>query len=210
MTQNPKSLTDDELVAAIRRLVGQRSELIAELVEHIAEFDARRLYAKHACSSTFAFCQRLGLSESQSYKHMAVAKAARSYPVIIELLRAGETHLSHLVVLTKHLNEANHRELLMAAKGKSKRQVEQLVATWFPKAPVPSRIRKRPTPRAASAPVPAATPSIEPNTAAPAAAEPFTLTMPAPPTKPGKVEPLAPAQYKVEFTADQDLYDDTI
>ena len=101
MTQKLKNLTDDELVAAIRRLVKQRSHLTVELIEHIGEFNARRLYAKRACSSTFAYCQRLGLSESSIYKHMTVAKAARSYPFIIELLRTGETHLSNLVMLAR-------------------------------------------------------------------------------------------------------------
>lgn len=208
MTRKLKSLTDDELIAAINRLVKQRSHLTAELIEHIGEFDARRLYAKHACSSTFAYCQRLGLSESSAYKHMTVAKAARSYPFILELLRAGETHLSNLVMLVRHLNEANHRELLAAAKGKSKRQMKLLVAEWFPKDPVPPRIRKRPSPRTSPAPAPVPTPTTEPSAAVPRV-EPWTLTMPTPAaTPPGKVEPLAPALFKVEFTADQQFYDD--
>ncbi len=208
MTQELKNLSDKELVAALGRLVEQRSELTAELVEHIGELDARRLYAKHACSSTFAYCQRLGLSESSAYKHITVARAARSYPFILELLRASQTHLSNLVLLVPHLNEANHRELLTSAKGKSKRRVQLLLAQWFPKDPVESRIRKQPAPRTVAVPVPAPTETTEPSTAA-AAAEPFALTMPTPvATKPGKIEPLAPARFKVEFTADQQLYDD--
>ena len=53
----------------------------AELVAHIAEVDARRLFAREACSSMFAYCtQRLLFSEAEAYLRIAAARASRPTP----------------------------------------------------------------------------------------------------------------------------------
>jgi hypothetical protein len=124
------------------------------------------------------------------------------------MLRTGQIHKSGLVVLAPHLTEENHRELLAAAKHRSKRQIEMLVAEWFPRPDVPSRIRKVPAPapgRRATSEAPA--PGNAGEGAPPAIndTQGFVLTPPKP--KPSKVVPLAPARFKVEFTADQKLHD---
>ncbi len=199
---NLQKLSDDELEAALARLVKQHSGVTALLVAHIGELDHRGLFAKYACSSTFVYCQqRLHMSESMTGKHIRVARLARRFPLILDLLRAGDIHLSNLVLLATHLTEANHRELLAAAKNKSKRQVELLLAQWFPRPDVPTKIRQLPTPVATRTQAPKPAVSTETSTTPPAA---FAL---APTPKPGKVKPLAPLRFKVEFTADQELYD---
>jgi hypothetical protein len=192
-----QKLSDDELEAALAGLVEQHSSVTAELVAHIGELDHRRLFGKYACSSTFVYCQqRLHMSESMTGKHIRVARLARRFPLTLDLLRVGDIHLSNLVLLATCLTEANHRELLAAAKNKSKRQVELLLAEWFPRPDVPAKIRKLPTPVAkrtqAKSAVSTETSTTQPKTPTP---------------RPGKVEPLAPLRFKVEFTADQQLYD---
>jgi len=197
-----QDLSDNELEEALAALVRKHSSVTALVVAHIRAFDYRRLYAKRACSSTFVYCQqRLHMSESMAGKYIRVARLAREFPVILELLQAGDTHLSNLVLIATHLTEANHRELLAAVKHKSKRQVELLLAEWFPRPAVPAQIRKLPPPRARSTQAPKAT--VPPKTDTTAhAPDSFALA-----PKPSKVEPLAPARFKVEFTADQELYD---
>jgi hypothetical protein len=198
-----RHLSDDELVAAVNRLAKRRRVLTCELVAHIAEMDERKLYREHACSSMFVYVtDRLHLSEASAYKHINVGRMARGFPVVFEMLAAGETHLSNMVLLAPHINEDNHRELLPLVRHKSKRQVERLLAERFPKAPVPARIRKLP---AAAAKPKQQEPDSTAQTVTPApspapAAAPVSL-------KPGKVKPLAPARFKVEFTADQELHD---
>ncbi|HEY5955631.1 MAG TPA: hypothetical protein VIV60_03715, partial [Polyangiaceae bacterium] len=49
-----------------------------------------------------------------------------------------------------HLTDANHRDWLVAAAGKSKKEVEKLVAAWRPKPDVPSSVRRLPNRRTAS------------------------------------------------------------
>lgn len=69
---------------------------------------------------------------------------ARRYPVIYSLVASGALHLSALQLLHGHLTEENHRELLQAASGKRKHEIEVWLARRFPKPDVPSRIRKLP------------------------------------------------------------------
>ncbi len=202
--RNLQHLSDDELVAGACRLVQQHRGLTAELLAHIAEMDERKLYRKHACSSMFVYVtERLHLSEAIAYKQINVGRVARKFPLIFDLLEAGDTHLSNLVLLAPHLNEDNHRELLSAVRHKSKRQVEILVAARFPKEPVPARIRKLPVLRTKPKQEEKGKRSGRRPETGPLA---LTASEPAP-TKPGKVKPLAAARFKVEFTADQELYD---
>lgn len=125
--KNLQHLSDAELVAGVNRLVQEHRVLTAELLAHIAEMDERKLdhispLLKHACSSMFVYVtDRLHLPEASAYKHINVGRVARKFPLIFDLLEAGHTHLSNLVLLAPHLNEDNHRDLLSAVRHKSKR-----------------------------------------------------------------------------------------
>jgi hypothetical protein len=57
------------------------------------------------------------------------------------LIARGEVHLSALALLRPHLTEENHAELLEGVRGKSKREVEMLLASRFPCADAPARMR---------------------------------------------------------------------
>jgi hypothetical protein len=48
------SLSDDELLQRLSRILGQSRRIESDLVAHIGEVDHRRLYAREACSSVFA------------------------------------------------------------------------------------------------------------------------------------------------------------
>ena len=146
-------LTDRELVEGLRRLGARLCQLLALVLAHIAEMDARKLYADQGCSSMHHWCtSRLGLSEDAAFKRIRAARAARRFPVVLDYVAAGRVHLAGVVLLAPHLADDNHRELLEAAAGKSKRDVEQLVAERFPQAPAPDSIRPRPAPGAVRRP----------------------------------------------------------
>jgi hypothetical protein len=140
-------MSDDELIDSLKSLVAKQSRLTADLLFHIAEVETRKLHLAHAYSSMFKFCvEELGLSESMAYKHITVARAARKHEAILAMVKNGQLHLSTVLVLLPHLTDDNCAELLEAAKGRSKRQVEKLIARRFPKADAPSKVRKLPEP----------------------------------------------------------------
>ena len=190
-----KSISDDELLRRLSGLVQQSRRVESELVAHIAEVDERRLYAREACSSMFTYCtEKLRLSEHEAYLRIAVGRASRRHPVLLTMLADGRLHLSGIAKLAPHLTEANRETLLARAAHKFKREIEELVTELSPKPDVPAVMRKLPARREKARP--SATPQLGPD------------LVPAPkPQGPRPVEPLAPARYKVQFTASAELKD---
>jgi len=122
--------------------------------------------------------------------------------VLLERLDSGEITLTAVSLLAPHLTPDNHQQLVEAARYKSKREVEQLVATVRPQPPVPSAIRKLPQPvrQAMSDVTPAATIA-----ASSASDEGPVRTVPA--TKPAILKPLDAERYKVQFTVNRDTFE---
>ena len=98
------SIPDDELLRRLVELTRQSSRLESDLVAHIGEVDSRRLYAREAAPSMFAYCmQVLHLSEAQAYLRIAAARAAREYPVLLVMLADGRLHVSGIAKIAPHL-----------------------------------------------------------------------------------------------------------
>ena len=139
------TISDDELLRRLSELLQKSRRVESELVAHIGEVDARRLYAREAAPSMFAYCTDvLKLSEHEAYLRIAVARASRKHPMLLEMLAEGRLHLSGIAKLAPCLTEANRETLLARTSGKSKRQIEELVAELAPKPDVPATMRKLP------------------------------------------------------------------
>ena len=128
------SVSDSDLLARMPALVLAERAAVAEVIEHLMEIDRRRLYLDQACSSLQRYCmERLGYSEDGAMKRMRVARVAQKLPVVLEELRSGAIHLTGLFLLSAHLTEQNAEALLSAARGQSRREIEKLLARWFPR-----------------------------------------------------------------------------
>ena len=146
MTSAPTSfnaLTDDQLLIEVQRLAACERAATTDLLRSLIELDARRLYLREGCSSLFTYCtQVLHLAEGAAYNRIEAARAARRFPAIFEAIADGALTLTSTRLLAPHLTDDNHRPLLDAARYKSKRDVERLIATLRPKAVVPTVLRK--------------------------------------------------------------------
>jgi hypothetical protein len=172
------SLSDSELVERLPALVQAERHAMVDVIEHLVEMERRRLYLRHAVSSLYCYCiERLGYAEDAALKRHRVAKLAVRLPQVLEELRAGTMHLTGLFLLSQHLTEDNAAALLGEARGKSRRQIEELIARWFPRPDVP--------------------PSLEPVVTCSGAGEPAHA----------RLEPLSPTRLRVEFTARAELYE---
>jgi hypothetical protein len=149
-----ESVPDDELLRRLSELLRQSRRVEADLVAHVGEVDARRLYAREASPSMFAYCtQVLHLSEFEAYLRIAVARAARQHPVLLEMLREGSLHLSAIARLAPHLTRENCETVLAQAAHRTKREIEELIAELAPRPDAPTVVRKLPARGAAPAPV---------------------------------------------------------
>jgi hypothetical protein len=127
------ALSDAELEQGLRALLGESAQTEARLIAHLAEVESRRLHLRAGYPSMFQYClEHLGLSENEAFHRIVAARLAATFPIIFELLEAREVHLSAICLLRRHLTQDNHRGLLTEACGKSKRQVEELLAHRFP------------------------------------------------------------------------------
>ncbi len=208
-------LSDDQLVATVARLAGCERGVTAELIAHLAEFDARRLYLGKAFASLFTYCMgALRLSEHEAYNRIEAARAARRFPLVLDLLRAGAVNLTTVRLLSPHLTPENHQELLGSASGKSRREVEELLTRHFPRPAVPASVRKLPNANTAVASLAS---NVIPTSVMSAvigetlAASPRVSVLPSPPTiqlpkDRAALTPLAPNRYKVTFTASGDMH----
>ncbi len=140
-----RSVPDDELLRRLAEILRQSRRVEADLVAHIAEVDARRLYARSASPSMYAYATEvLHLSEAEAYLRIAAARASREHPVLLAMLADGRLHLTAIAKIAPHLTAENREGLLARAAHKSKREIEELVAEVSPRPDVPAVMRRLP------------------------------------------------------------------
>jgi hypothetical protein len=206
----PSHLSDGALIAEVARCARDEWHATAQLIAHLAELDARRLYLGAGKSSLFAYCRDvLGLSDDAAYNRVEAARASRLFPQVLEQLVDGSLTVTSVRLMARLLTAENHRELLAAASHRSKREVEELIAHRFPKPDTPSSVRKVPERTQSGLPVAPTRPTTEPAEAGPAmtmlvpvlmAPEPVSQHPTAPTHRPA-VKPLAADRYEIRFTA---------
>ena len=137
------SMEDRALLDAAKRLVIEEHLATAALLRALMEIDARRLYLGEGCASMFSYCtQVLHLAEGAAYNRIEAARAARGYPLILELFEQGTITLTAVRLLAPHLTAENHVAVLTSATHKSKREIEELVCALKPKPDAPTVVRR--------------------------------------------------------------------
>ena len=194
-------LSDASLIARTKSLISRERDVTAEVIAHLAELDTRDAHLREGYPSLFVYCRdALGLSESEAYNRIEVARAVRSFPVILDMLAEGSLNLTAARLLAPHLTASNHLDALQSARGKRKPEVQEIVARLSPRPDVPFSIRRLPAASArGSQPrwdrllswiglflrrVPLTPPP---------AGEPSTV-------RPAPVTPLSPDRYKLQLT----------
>ena len=196
-------LSNQALLDETQRFAAHARAATVDLVAAISEVDTRRLYLGEGCSSMFVYCTRvLHLSEHAAYGRIEAGRLIRRFPSILERLADGSLTLTNCALLGPHLTAANYQELLDAARHKSKREVEHLVAALSPRSAVPATIRKLPESKPQEA-----TPVLLVATAAHLESIPMPVAPVVPPVRPAIIQPLAPELYKVQFTLSRDVHD---
>ncbi len=188
-------LSNDELLVRLRAHLGRGNVWLAGLLAYLGEVDDRRLYAEQACTSMWDFCVRkLGMSESEAQRRIAVARVLRAFPLARTYLEHGQVHLCALYEMHKHITRDNCEELLRAAAGKTTKAVGEMLAARYPKPDVHASVEPL-TPQPA---LPAATagPASPPHACS-------TRSPPPPEVRP-RVEPLSATRYRIELTVSRE------
>lgn len=106
----------------------------ADVIADLGEIEARGLHRSLGFSSLFAYCvEFLHFSEDAAYKRIQVARAARTFPALLEALARGQLHLTGAGLLAPHLTPENVGELLGAAAHARKAAIEEFLSRRFPR-----------------------------------------------------------------------------
>ncbi len=133
------SLSDEELVSHVASLCLEGRRLVARLIVFLIEIEDRSLDKKSACSSMWAFCtERLNMSEGETSRRLNAANLVRRFPSVLGRLERGEVHLSALRRVGPYLNDENLDVVLDEAKGKTRSQLNEMIARRFPRPNAPT------------------------------------------------------------------------
>ena len=146
MKRTAPGLSDHLLDRQLHTVIASEDAATATVLDHIAEYDARKLY-RAAGYSMFAYCVgKLRRSEVAAYKRIRAARAARRFPAIFDAVAEGRLHLTAIVLLAPYLTEDTAGELIAAATHKTRAEIERLLAARFPRPDVPTRVLPIPPP----------------------------------------------------------------
>jgi hypothetical protein len=211
-------------LAGLSQLARRSNELTGDLLAHLAELEQRMLHLKLGFASLFAYCvEALGLSEGAAGRRVAAARVCRRFPEAFALVARGDLHLSALCALSPRLSADNASGLFETCRGKTRRQVDELLAARFPRADIRAQIRRLPV-REGVLPVASVLPNErdaadtaqsvvtaqphelaakEPERTGGSAASVPVLQTPA--ARVREIEPLSFERFGVHFTADGEL-----
>ena len=89
----------------------------------------------------FRYCVgELRMSEDVAYKRIRVAVRGRRFPRILSAIAEGRLSVSAVALLAPYLCEQDADELLSEAEGKTRAQIEALIASRFPQPDVPTLV----------------------------------------------------------------------
>lgn len=142
MTPNALSdLPDEVLHGEVKRLAGRANTLLAELLAHLAEVEARGIHRERACASLYAYCvYELRMSEDEAQRRCRAARLARQFPALLPMLAEASIHLTGILIIGPHLTPENQEDLLARVRFRTKREIERLVAELAPVPDAPARI----------------------------------------------------------------------
>jgi hypothetical protein len=223
-----ESIPDDELLANVQRLTARSNVVLADLLAHLGEVEARGIHRMRACASLYTYCiYELRMSEDAAFRRSKAARLVREFPQVGEMIAKGELHLTGLLLIGPHLGGERHAELLERARFRSKREILRLIAVIDPKPEVAARVEPiGPAPRgrathqayaeSLTGPVRELPPEQRPENWIERDAEAdlrddtlaaeFASELPASAPSP-QPEPERSLRYKVQFTANQEYVD---
>ncbi|UOF02418.1 HNH endonuclease [Bdellovibrio reynosensis] len=99
-------LSNMELEVRLKDLVHKERKLLHVILEHIREFDARKLYLGKAYSSIYEYLTKeLGYSGSAAMRRLEAARLLRDVPQVAELIQEGSLNLSQIGELSRSIKE---------------------------------------------------------------------------------------------------------
>lgn len=135
---NLKSLSNSNLIIAIKDKAQKERELTLEILHLLKEVEVRKLYLDYGFSSLHSFCvEELKYSDAAAQRRIQSMRLLKEIPEAEEAIKEGRLNLTTVstvqtffVAQAKEDNELSSegkRELLKSMEGKSKREAEKVL-----------------------------------------------------------------------------------
>lgn len=131
--EDPKLLSDDQLLGRLEAFVEAERERLHTFLAWLGEADSRKLPEDRGYSSTFDFCVRhLKLSEDEAYRRIHAARAAVVRPELLSALADGNLSLTAVSLIAPHVHRPDAPAIIARVEGKSRRQIDDILAPLRP------------------------------------------------------------------------------
>ena len=133
MNHHLKSLSDSHLMNSAETVLTTLRRVDLALLEHLGEIERRELHLKSGYSSLFKMCtDKFRLSEASAYRRVAATRLLQKFPSVKVQFLSGDVSMCTLAMVAGKMgefaNDAARNELLAAVAGKSKSNVEEILA----------------------------------------------------------------------------------
>jgi hypothetical protein len=143
MIEDCRALTDADLTRDMKFIAQRDRHCLAKSLVHLAEFDRRQLCVREGGESLFAYCTRvLGYDDFDAFRRIRAARTINRFPTVVALLEEGRISLTAIAVLAPYLKPENYRAWFTEVAGKSRREIEALIAARHPQGTRPDYFRR--------------------------------------------------------------------
>jgi len=138
-----RSVPPREILTNTEAIVAQDRRLTLRLLEHLHEIDRQKLYLERGFGSMFDYCTKhLRLADPSAARRIRTARCVARFPQLYPLLESGELNLTVVSMVSRYLKPGNVEEVIKRIRGRSKREVERIIAEYEPRAALPpDRVR---------------------------------------------------------------------
>ena len=133
MNQKLKSLSDSHLMNSTVTVLTTLRRVDLALLEHLGEIESRELHLKSGYNSLFKMCtEKFRLSEASAYRRVSAARLIQKFSMVKVQFLSGDVSMCTLAMVAGKLrdmaNDGARVEILAEVAGKSKSQVEEILA----------------------------------------------------------------------------------
>lgn len=123
---NLKSISNIELTNRLNKLVRTERKITHLILEHIIEFESRKLYAEHGYPNMFTYLtKKLGYGEDSAYRRLQAARVLKRLPEVANKIECGNLNLTQLTQVEKCLN-ADKRQGILKSSQDTRQILEKL------------------------------------------------------------------------------------
>ena len=123
-------LKNDQLLKDFSLAVLKEREAIADVISYLCHIWERKLYAKLGYSSLFNFLiEKHQYSKASAYRRIQAAKLVHREPRVLEYLKSAKLNLTTIGQIEPYAVGEKQDFLIQAALGKTKEEVEMLLAS---------------------------------------------------------------------------------